>query len=115
MALKVDPGKCIACLSCEMACGYYHDDAFTTLSSSIMIYRGAEKKNYFGIMVKRKDDILIGKPEGIESKKPGSGSSGGSESASAKPILIRPTCDLCANAEEYNCVRFCPTGALLKE
>ena len=114
MGLKTEPLKCIGCLSCEMACGYYHDEAITNLSSSVMIYRAEEKKNYFGIMIKRSDDILVGKPEGVECKRPGS-DSGGSESASAKPILIRPTCDLCGDAEEYNCVRFCPTGAITKE
>ena len=116
MALKVNPGKCIACCACEMACGYYHDQAFTTLSSSIIIYRAMEKKNYFGMMVKRPEDILIGRPEGVETKKPGdSASGGGAASASAKPILIRPTCDLCSDADEYNCVMACPTGALVKE
>ena len=116
MALKVFPMKCVACCACEMACGYYHDQAFNTLSSSIIVHRSLEKKNYFGLMIKRPEDILIGRPEGVEAKRPGdfSGSSGGG-SASAKPILIRPTCDLCGNAENYNCVMICPTGALVKE
>ncbi|OGL40039.1 MAG: hypothetical protein A3C43_00710 [Candidatus Schekmanbacteria bacterium RIFCSPHIGHO2_02_FULL_38_11] len=116
MALKVIPEKCIVCCACEMACGYYHDQAFTTLSSSIIIYRAMEKKNYFGMMVKRPEDILIGRPESVEAKRPGDFSSGGgAASASAKPIFIRPTCDLCAGADEYNCVMACPTGALVKE
>src|SRR3990172_2365468 len=99
MGLKIFPEKCIACCACEMACGYYHDKAFTTLSSSIIIYRSQEKKNYFGMMIKRPEYILIGRPEGVETRKPGDFSSGagGAASASAKPILIRPTCDLCGN------------------
>ncbi len=74
--------------------------------SSIMLYR-EERKNYYGVMVKRAHDVILGRPEGLEVMQPGSG--GG---ASGKPILMRKPCDLCEGLNEALCAAICPTTAL---
>lgn len=74
--------------------------------SSIMLYR-EERKNYYGVMLKREQDVLLGRPEGVEVMRSGSGGS-----ASGKPILMRRPCDLCKGLEQALCVEICPTMAL---
>lgn len=36
----------------------------------------------------------------------------GVHGASSKPIPLRRSCNLWSGFEDYQCVRFCPTGAL---
>ncbi len=101
MPLEVDPLKCIGCSACEVACNFYRDETFAMLSSSLMLYRGEEKKNYFALILKTKDNIILFKPEGKEIHKLGGGS--------GKPIAMRPSCDDCPDPL---CVKFCPTSAI---
>lgn len=114
MRVKVKPLECTGCLLCEVACGFHWDEAFSLISSSIMVYRAEEKKNYMGVIVKTEEDLFVGRPEGAreimlgELQKQGAG--GG---ASAKPILIREACDLCRSAgKKPQCVAICPHEAL---
>jgi len=77
-----------------------------------MLYR-EEKKNYFGVMLKEKERLVLGRPEGVEVS---GGKEEGEEEGGApvKPMLMRPSCDLCEGEEPY-CVRLCPTGAIIRE
>jgi len=105
--LVYHPEKCIGCAGCEVVCNLQRDGFLSTMSSSIMFHI-EEERGYFGIIVKRKDGaLLLGKPEGVEIKRPGEISGG---SASAKPITMRPPCDMCVG--EPKCIRYCPVGAL---
>ncbi|MCK4783364.1 MAG: hypothetical protein KAV87_06400, partial [Desulfobacteraceae bacterium] len=123
MKIKVEPLKCICCGLCELICGYHWDDALAMTSSSISTYRLGEKKNYFGIMLKTEEDLVIGRPEGVEIQRIG-GVAGEGETAEAeeiekgaasKPILLRPSCDMCEDFEGPLCVEICPTGCLSVE
>ena len=71
MRVKVKPLECTGCALCELACGYHWDEAFSLISSSIMLYRAEEKKDYMGIIVKTDEDLFIGRPEGAEAVKIG--------------------------------------------
>ncbi len=119
LRVVVKPLECTGCSLCELACGFHWDEAFSTISSSIMLYRAEEKKDYMGVIVKTEEDLFLGKPEGPEAVKLGelqqrSGSGGGG--ASAKPILIREACDLCESTVlEPQCVAICPQNALYLE
>ncbi len=118
MRVKVRPLECTGCSLCEMVCGYQRDEAFSLISSSIMLYRAEEKKDYMGVIVKTEEDLFIGRPEGAESVRLGElqQRAGGGGGASAKPILIREACDLCESAGlEPQCVAVCPRGALYLE
>ena len=81
MAIRIDPAKCTACALCEEACSYYHDEAFSLLSSSIMLYRSEEKKNYLGLILKLEDSLVLAKAEGVEQAKIGELASKGGEAA----------------------------------
>lgn len=113
--LSVDPLKCILCMGCELACGYHRDEAFTLLSSSIMPYRGKLKKDYFGVIIKTEEGLLVARPEGSEVMGLSSGQGSGGD-ASAKPLLLRESCDMCEGTEHGPlCVIFCPTSAIALE
>lgn len=104
--IEIDPNLCTACGACEVACSLYREEeVFTTMRSSIILHR-EEKKNYYGVMLKREGEVLLGRPEGVEVMKEGESSDTG---GGGKPILLREPCDNCTNAM---CVRFCPTGCL---
>jgi ferredoxin len=115
--VKAKPLECTGCALCELACGYHWDEAFSLISSSIMLYRAEEKKDYMGLIVKGEEDLFIGRPEGAGAVKLGDLSKGGKGGgASAKPILIREACDLCESAGlEPQCVAICPNAALYLE
>ena len=116
MRVKVKPLECTGCALCELACGYHWDEAFSLISSSIMLYRAEEKKGYMGIIVKTEEDLFLGKPEGPEAVKLGELQKSGAGGASAKPILIREACDLCESAGlEPQCVAICPQNTLYLE
>jgi ferredoxin len=104
---EVFPEKCTGCGACELACSFYRDQVFTTMRSSVMLHR-EELRNYFGVVVKIKDDLILGRPEG---KELGSKAKVDKEAAKSKPILMREECDDCGGQEKL-CVKFCPTGAL---
>ena len=89
MGVKIDPLKCTACMACELACGYHRDDAFALLSSCIVVYRTRDKKDYFGVILKQEEDLVIARPEGLEVKRIGAVEEGGGGDASAKPMLLR--------------------------
>jgi ferredoxin len=74
-----------------------------------MLHR-VEKKNYFGVMVKRERNLLLARPEGVEIVQPGEQVEGAG--ASSKPILMRAPCDRCEDEPEPFCVKVCPTGCL---
>ncbi len=116
MSVSMEHLKCIACMACEMACGYHRDEGFAFLSSSIQVYRAKEKKDYFGLILKGDEDLILGRPEGVEVKKIGAvddESSSSQEDASAKPMLLREGCDICDGVDMGPmCINFCPTGAL---
>ncbi len=114
MGVKIDSSKCTACMACELACGYHRDDAFALLSSCIVVYRAKEKKNYFGVLLKEEEELVIARPEGMEIKRLGEADQNqGGGDASAKPMLLREPCDLCEDVDEGPlCFRFCPTGAI---
>jgi Fe-S-cluster-containing dehydrogenase component len=104
--IEIDPHLCTACGACEVACSLYREEeVFTTMRSSIILHR-EERKNYYGVMLKRAGEVLLGRPEGVEVMKEGESSDTG---GGGKPILLREPCDNCTNAM---CVRFCPTGCL---
>ena len=65
MELAVESLKCIGCRVCEYACNYHHDMDCSPNGASLMLHR-AEKRNYFGMMVKREKDLLLARPEGPE-------------------------------------------------
>ena len=117
MGIQIDALKCTGCMACEMACGYHRDDGFALLSSCIVAYRTKERKDYFGVILKRDEDLLIARPEGTEIKRIGetdeASDSGKKADASAKPMLLREACDLC---EEMDlgpmCIKFCPFDAI---
>jgi ferredoxin len=119
MRVSVDALKCVGCMACEMACGYHRDDAFALLSSCIVMYRGREKKDYFGVMLKEEDSLVIARPEGQEVKKIGVAEEENpagekkEADASAKPMLLREPCDLCSGMS-YGpmCVKICPVDAI---
>ncbi len=115
MELKIDSLKCIACCACELACGYRWDDALSPITSSIIVYRTREKKNYFGLMLKKEETLVLGRPERIEIQRIGEVQEGVEADPSAKPIMLRDACDLCDGKDEQMCVKFCPTGALYVE
>lgn len=108
MELKIEPLKCTGCRACELACSYHHEKEVSFMFSSIMLYRD-ERKNYYGVMLKREHDVILGRPEGVEVMKPGTG--GGS---SGKPILMRRSCDLCEGLAQAMCVEICPTNTLMR-
>lgn len=106
-AIIYRPEKCIGCAGCEAVCSLRRDELVSTMSSSI-IFHVEEENGYYGIILKRAGgELLLGKPEGIEIRRPGEISASG---ASAKPIAMRPACDLCGG--DPRCVKYCPTGAL---
>jgi ferredoxin len=114
MGLEIDALKCIGCMACELACGYHRDDAFALLSSCIVPYRGLEKKNYMGVILKEEDSLVAARPEGTEINRIGEQQDSGKEAdASAKPLLLRESCDLCEDLEQGPlCIRFCPVNAI---
>lgn len=115
MGVKIDPQKCNACMACELACGYHRDDAFAFLSSCIVVYRPKEAKNYFGVIVKEEENLVIARPEGLEVKRIGAvdQDSGGKADASAKPMLLRESCDLCEDRDDGPlCRQVCPVDAV---
>lgn len=115
MGVRVNALTCTGCMACEMACGYHRDDAFALLSSCIVAYRTREKKDYFGVILKEEDSLVIARPEGMEIRKIGDAGGGGGDS-SAKPMLLREACDLCAGMDGGPmCARFCPVDAISVE
>ncbi len=114
MGIQIDALKCIACMACELACGYHRDDAFALLSSCIVPYRGREKKNYVGVILKEEDSLIAARPEGVEINRIGEEQDPEKEAdASAKPMLLRESCDLCDDMDEGPlCIAFCPTNAI---
>lgn len=119
MGIKIDALKCTGCMACEMACGYHRDDGFALLSSCIVTYRTREKKDYFGVILKREDDLLIARPEGTEVKRIGAeeeSDSGKKADASAKPMLLREACDMCEDMDlGPMCIKFCPVDAITED
>ena len=109
MELTVDSLKCIGCRVCEYACSYHHDGDVSAIGASLMLHR-AEKRNYFGMMVKRERDLFLARPEGPEIVAPGEQVEGAG--ASSKPILMRAPCDLCEDEDTPFCVQACPTDCL---
>ncbi|MGM0427623.1 MAG: hypothetical protein ACQEQ7_10350 [Thermodesulfobacteriota bacterium] len=117
MGIKIDGLLCTACMACELACGYHRDDAFALLSSCIVPYRGQEKKNYVGVMLKEEDSLVAARPEGVEISRIGEEQDPDKEAdASAKPMLLRESCDLCEDLDEGPlCIKFCPVDAISME
>lgn len=117
MRVKVKPLECTGCSLCELVCAFHWDEALSLISSSIMLYRAEEKKDYMGVIVKTEEDLFLGRPEGATVRKLGELQKGGAGGgASAKPILIREACDLCESAGvEPQCVPVCPHDALYLE
>lgn len=116
MGIKIDPEKCIACMACELACGYHRDDAFALLSSCIVVYRAREKKDYLGVILKTEDELVIARPEGLEVRRIGEASDSGGGDSSAKPMLLREACDLCEDREDGPlCMAMCPVDAIYQD
>jgi len=109
MELKIDSMNCTGCRVCEFACNYHYDGTISPIGSSIMFYR-EEKKNYYGIMLKREKSLLLARPEGAEVIKPGQQIEGAS--ASSKPILLRVACDLREGEDTPFFVKSCPQDVL---
>ena len=109
MELLVDSLKCTGCRICEYACSYHNDGDFSAVGSSLMLHR-AEKRDYFGMMVKREPNLLLARPEGKEIVAPGEQVEGAG--ASSKPILMRGPCECCEDEDAPFCVRACPTDCL---
>ena len=120
MGIQIDAQKCIGCMACEMACGYHRDDGFAFLSACIVLYRGREKKDYFGVMLKEEEELVVARPEGEERKRIGAAEDDTDSSkkgdSSAKPMLLREACDLCEEMDDGPmCVKFCPVDAVIAE
>jgi ferredoxin len=124
MGINIEPLKCTACGMCEVICGYHWDDAFSMTSSSIVTYRMQEKRNYFGLMLKTEEDLILGRPEGVVVQRLGSSQQeqkveeedeGVVRGPASKPILLRAACDMCKDFEGPLCVACCPTGCLSLE
>ena len=64
MGINIEPLRCTGCRICEFACGYHHDKEFSSIGSSIILYR-QEAVNYFGIILKLEVDLLLGRTEGM--------------------------------------------------
>lgn len=115
MGVKIDPLKCDACMACELACGYHRDDAFALLSSCVVLYRAKDRQDYYGVMLKEEESLVIARPEGLEVKRIGAVDDEGADQgdASAKPMLLREACDLCDDRDDGPlCLQMCPTGAI---
>lgn len=116
MGLKFNSLRCTACMACELACDFHRDDAFATLASSIVTYRNREKKNYFGLMFKEHENLILARPEGLEIQRIGIVDENVVADPAAKPILLREACDLCEGLDDGPlCVRFCPQDAIILE
>lgn len=116
MGLKFDISKCTACMACELACDYHRDEALATLASSIIVYRTREKKDYFGVMLKGSENLLLARPEGEEIQRIGVVCPTVKADASAKPILLREACDLCEGEEDGPyCIRLCSQSVISLE
>ena len=104
-------------MACELACGYHRDDAFALLSSCVVPYRGKEKKNYVGLILKEEDSLVAARPEGLEIHRIGEEQVPEKKAdASAKPMLLRESCDLCEDIDDGPlCIRFCPVNAISME
>jgi len=120
MSIRIDSSKCIACMACELACGYHRDDAFALLSSCLVVYRARDQKNYIGVLLKEEEELVIARPEGLEVKRIGAadedqgGDDGGD--ASAKPMLLREACDLCEDRDDGPlCIQVCPVDAVYQD
>lgn len=109
MQIIIDSKGCTGCRICEYACSYHHDREFSSIGSSLMLHRN-EKKNYYGLVLKREKDLLLARPEGAEILKPGQQIEGAG--ASSKPILMRGPCDLCEGEEKPFCIQVCPAGCI---
>jgi len=110
MEIAVDSLECIGCRICEYACNYHHDGDCAAIGASLMLHR-AEKKNYFGMMIKRERNLLLARPEGPEIVAPGEQAKGAG--ASSKPILMRAPCDGCRDEPGGPlCIKVCPTRCL---
>ncbi len=115
MGIQIDALQCIGCMACELACGYHRDDGFAFLSACIVLYRAQEKKDYYGVLVKEEDDLVIARPEGTERKRIGAADDSGDSKgdSSAKPMLLREACDLCEDMDHGPmCIKFCPVNAI---
>lgn len=117
MGIQIDALKCTGCMACEMACGYHRDDGFAFLSSCIVAYRAREKSDYFGVLLKEEENLIVARPEGLEINRIGEEADPDKEAdASAKPMLLREGCDLCEDFD-YGpmCARICPVDAITAE
>jgi ferredoxin len=103
-------------MACELACGFHRDDALAMLASSIVTYRNREKKNYFGLMLKESENLVLARPEGVEVQRIGVVDENVEADPAAKPILLREACDLCENEDEGPyCIRVCPHNVISVE
>jgi len=103
MRLSIEPPMCVGCGLCEVVCSLHRDDVLTSMSSSI-IFHLEDKANYYGLVLKSAEGLVVARPEGVGSDQKGSGGPG------AKPILLREPCDLCGG--EPRCVAICPANAI---
>lgn len=116
MGLKFDSLKCTSCMACELACGFHRDDALAMLASSIVTYRNREKKNYFGLMLKESENLVLSRPEGVEVQRIGVVDENVEADPAAKPILLREACDMCENEDKGPyCIRVCPHNVISVE
>ena len=110
MGIQIEPIKCMGCGMCELVCGFHWDDAFSMTSSSIVTYRMQEKRNYFGLMLKTEEELILGRPEGVEIQRLGTTAEEEKLSPdeedeevirgpASKPILLRAACDMCKDYE----------------
>lgn len=116
MKLRFDALKCTACLACELACDFHRDDAFSVVSSSIIVYRSREKKNYFGLMLKEDENLVLARPDRTDTQRIGVVEDGTESDPSAKPILLREACDFCEGIDGGPlCIRLCPQDVISLE
>lgn len=104
MRLAIEPLKCVACGLCETVCSLNRDSVLTPMSSSIILHV-EDRADYFGLVLKTDEGLVVARPEGGAE-----GQTGSSSGPGAKPILLREPCDLCGG--EPMCARICPTGCI---
>ena len=128
LQLVVDPKKCKACRSCELACSFGHFDEFNPRLSNVTVFHYEEAAITVPVMCMQCDESACAKvcPTGALTRN----AAGVVEHDASKCLVCKMCvsacplgnisysplkrkvikCDLCGG--DPMCVKFCPTGAI---